>query len=260
MIANFMKKIFATTSFVLFCIVTVFGQDIIYKKDGTEIHSKVIEITLTTVKYKKLENLNGPSYDILKNEVQKIVYENGVIDDFVKAEELEKEKQLKNNPLYRINSNGKTIIHLNGKEYSTENNTIHIMEDKRIQYGSFNNHYSVLVTLTSTFVTEDKRILVSFVMSDKAMKPGTFRAPKKNTLDVGSTGIFSTSVRYLPLNTNTFITTGTNIPISYIRAGKLSIDSIDNVNRKISGTVQVSATYVDDGLLELDASFNEIGY
>ncbi len=255
-----MKKVFITASFFLFGIITIFGQDIIYKKDGSEIRSKVIEITLTTVKYKKLENLSGPSYDILKNEVQKIVYENGVIDDFVKAEELEMEKQLKNNPLYRINSNGKTIIHLNGKEYSTENNTIRIMEDKRIVYGSFNNHYSVLVTLTSTFVTEDKRILVSFVIADKAMKAATFRAPKKNILDAGSTGIFSTSVRYLPLNTNTFIVTGTNIPISYIRAGKLTIETIDNVNRKISGTVQISATYVDDGLLELDASFNGIGY
>ena len=53
------------------------GQDIITKKNGEEIQTKIIEITTSEVKYKKHDNLNGPIYSILKNDVFFIKYENG---------------------------------------------------------------------------------------------------------------------------------------------------------------------------------------
>jgi hypothetical protein len=53
------------------------GQDIIIKKSGEEIKSKVIEIFDNDIKYRKIDNLTGPLYSINKSEVLIIIYENG---------------------------------------------------------------------------------------------------------------------------------------------------------------------------------------
>lgn len=70
---------------VLSCI--CFAQDTIYKTDGTEIKSKVIEITDDVIKYKKFTNPDGPSYTVLKAEVFMIVYQNGEREVFKKNEQ-----------------------------------------------------------------------------------------------------------------------------------------------------------------------------
>lgn len=56
---------------------TASAQDVIVKKDGSTILSKVIEIGTTEIKYKKWNNQNGPNYSIAKSEIQAINYENG---------------------------------------------------------------------------------------------------------------------------------------------------------------------------------------
>jgi hypothetical protein len=71
-----MKKIILLF-FILTAVFQLNGQDIITKKSGEEIQSKIIEITTSEVKYKKYDNLGGPIYSILKNEVFFIKYENG---------------------------------------------------------------------------------------------------------------------------------------------------------------------------------------
>ncbi len=53
------------------------AQDVIVKKDGSTITSKVTEITESEIKYKKYSNQNGPTYVIGRNEVNYINYENG---------------------------------------------------------------------------------------------------------------------------------------------------------------------------------------
>jgi len=58
------------------------AQDVIVKKDGSTILSKVIEIGTTEVKYKKWNNQNGPNYTIAKSDVQAINYENGEKETF----------------------------------------------------------------------------------------------------------------------------------------------------------------------------------
>jgi hypothetical protein len=64
---------------IFFTIITFqsLGQDLIITRKGIEITSKVLEITLDAVKYKKFENINGPTYSIGKNEVLIIRYQNG---------------------------------------------------------------------------------------------------------------------------------------------------------------------------------------
>lgn len=64
-----------------------YAQDRIILKDGSEIKSKVNEIEPQTIKYKKFENLNGPSYSIDKEKVVLILYENGTKDMFDVSEQ-----------------------------------------------------------------------------------------------------------------------------------------------------------------------------
>ena len=68
---------------VLFCfflINNLFSQDLIMLKDGSEIKSKVTEVNIQDIKYKKYENPDGPTYTIPKNKVFLIKYSNGSKD------------------------------------------------------------------------------------------------------------------------------------------------------------------------------------
>ena len=58
------------------------AQDVIVKKDGTTIESKVTKITSMEVEYKKWSNIDGPVYTIDKEEVAQIKYQNGDIEDY----------------------------------------------------------------------------------------------------------------------------------------------------------------------------------
>lgn len=69
-------KFLSVFVFAMFSIIA-HAQDVIVKKDGNTITSKVTEITSTEIKYKKFSNQNGPTYTIGKNEVNYINYENG---------------------------------------------------------------------------------------------------------------------------------------------------------------------------------------
>lgn len=60
----------------------IFAQDIIIKRDGDEIVSKVLEITIETIKYKGFENPEGPIRNILISDVFMIIYENGKREKF----------------------------------------------------------------------------------------------------------------------------------------------------------------------------------
>ena len=51
--------------------------DVIILRNGDEIKGKVLEITLTEVKYKKCDNLNGPTISLRKQDVFIIKYPNG---------------------------------------------------------------------------------------------------------------------------------------------------------------------------------------
>lgn len=70
---------------MLLSATNAFAQDVIVKKDGSTIVSRVLKITSTEVEYKKFSNLNGPTYTILKSEVQSINYENGEKETFGSA-------------------------------------------------------------------------------------------------------------------------------------------------------------------------------
>ncbi len=78
-----MKKSIPFCIALIFTTTLVFSQDIIKKTNGDEIRSKVVDVTATDVKYKKFEDLKGPTFSIRQSELSEIRYENGTTDTFL---------------------------------------------------------------------------------------------------------------------------------------------------------------------------------
>ncbi|WP_157687327.1 hypothetical protein [Pedobacter psychrophilus] len=78
-----MKNLFTIISLaILFGTSATFAQDKIYKKSGEVLETKVIEIGTSEIRYKAFANLNGPNYVVNKQDVIKIIYENGKVETF----------------------------------------------------------------------------------------------------------------------------------------------------------------------------------
>lgn len=82
-------------SMLLMLLVTmaVAAQDVIVKKDGSTILSKVVEVSETQVKYKKFSNLEGPTYVVSVSELTGIDYQNGEKDVFQSLQNIETQIQ-----------------------------------------------------------------------------------------------------------------------------------------------------------------------
>lgn len=82
-------------SMLLMLLVTmaVAAQDVIVKKDGSTILSKVVEVSDTQVKYKKFSNLEGPTYVVSVSELTGINYQNGEKDVFQSLQNIETQIQ-----------------------------------------------------------------------------------------------------------------------------------------------------------------------
>ena len=65
------------------------AQDTLSMRSGENILVKVIEVGTSEVKYKKLDNLNGPVFSILKSDLLMIKYENGTKEDFSSFKNIE---------------------------------------------------------------------------------------------------------------------------------------------------------------------------
>ncbi|MEP5612170.1 MAG: hypothetical protein ABJP45_07965 [Cyclobacteriaceae bacterium] len=75
---------------IVFLTLVFFGhilsaQDVIVMKNGDELNARVEEVGTSAIKYKKFENLDGPTYSVNKNSVFMIRYENGSKDVFNEA-------------------------------------------------------------------------------------------------------------------------------------------------------------------------------
>ncbi|MDR2287287.1 MAG: porin family protein [Prevotellaceae bacterium] len=79
-----MKKVVFILVLILFAgtISLVNAQDIITKKDGTEISAKVTEVNATDIKYKMYGEESGPIYTLPKSQIFMIVYQGGIKEMF----------------------------------------------------------------------------------------------------------------------------------------------------------------------------------
>lgn len=67
---------------IFFLPLTGFSQDTLFLSKQRQIVGKVIEVEDSKVKYRKLENLEGPIYSVDKSEILTIHYKNGIRDSF----------------------------------------------------------------------------------------------------------------------------------------------------------------------------------
>ena len=77
-----MKRVTFLLFFTLLAGLSMSAQDIITKKDGTDIKAKVLEVGTNEIMYKSFSNLDGPLYTISKSDVLMVTYENGERDVF----------------------------------------------------------------------------------------------------------------------------------------------------------------------------------
>jgi len=59
-----------------------FAQDVIVTKDARKINAKVMEVNVNDIKYKNFDNMEGPTYTLLKSDIASIVYQNGQVEIF----------------------------------------------------------------------------------------------------------------------------------------------------------------------------------
>lgn len=62
---------------MLFGAISSFAQDLITTKDGTDIEAKILEVSTSEIKYKKFNNLEGPTFTLPKSDILIVRYENG---------------------------------------------------------------------------------------------------------------------------------------------------------------------------------------
>lgn len=76
------KRIFLFFAVITVSVTNMFAQDVITLKNGNEITALVYEIGDIDVKYKKIDNPNGPNYTLKKLDISMIKYANGSQDIF----------------------------------------------------------------------------------------------------------------------------------------------------------------------------------
>lgn len=72
-----MKRILLATLLLTVIANGVLAQDVIYMLDGDEIEAKLTEISSSELKYKRMDNLDGPVFVVERNKVFKVKYANG---------------------------------------------------------------------------------------------------------------------------------------------------------------------------------------
>ncbi|MBQ0136789.1 MAG: hypothetical protein KBS40_02130 [Bacteroidales bacterium] len=75
-----MKKIFLLVGLVASTMLS--AKDIIILKNSTKIDAKILEVSSSEIKYKKINSLDGPMFVVSTNEINSIVFENGDVQTY----------------------------------------------------------------------------------------------------------------------------------------------------------------------------------
>lgn len=87
-----MKKYCITLLSVLY-VSLLNAQDVIITKNAEKIEAKIIEVSPTEVKYKKTNNLDGPTFIFYTSDLQTIIYNNGDVQLFDVKEDAKDKKE-----------------------------------------------------------------------------------------------------------------------------------------------------------------------
>ena len=113
-----MKQIL--TAFFLLASVIASASDLIIKHNEEKLEVKIIEVSETDVRYKMLDNLEGPTFLLKSDKIAAIIFENGFIKTFSKEQEvsntLPSEKPKLNSLVIR---NGNTYTYPSQRTYTS---------------------------------------------------------------------------------------------------------------------------------------------
>ncbi|MFD2522486.1 hypothetical protein [Emticicia soli] len=107
-----MRPTIITTFLCCVLIINSYAQDIIFLKTGEEIKAKVKEVKDQEISYLKFENLEGPTYTILKSTILMIKYENGQKDIF------SNDKPTANEIFFESSPSGNSLLSTKGNKYT----------------------------------------------------------------------------------------------------------------------------------------------
>lgn len=126
-----MKKLLLLSLVLVTCCASQ-AQDTLFDKKNYSIIAKVIEVTQNDIRYKKFDNLNGPTYIVPKEEISFIKYANGSTEEFSTY-------RRRFDPKARSNKlNGRPIHVL------PSNNGTHLISSGLLIFGSPNAEYDYL--------------------------------------------------------------------------------------------------------------------
>ena len=86
-----MKKLFLLI-IVLVGTLTSFAQDIIVTTDAKKIEAKILEVSKQEIRYKEIDNLEGPTFVLSTDEISSIIYSNGKVTLYNNSAEPETDK------------------------------------------------------------------------------------------------------------------------------------------------------------------------
>lgn len=81
-----MGKILLSLALAAAFAIPSFAQDIVILKNGTSIDAKVLEVDDNSIRYKKFDNPEGPTYTAKKESISEIRYKNGTKETFNNAQ------------------------------------------------------------------------------------------------------------------------------------------------------------------------------
>ena len=74
-----MKNKFLLCALALMTSLLALAQDIIVTTDAKKIEAKILEVSKAEIKYKELDNLDGPTFIIEASEISSVIYSNGKV-------------------------------------------------------------------------------------------------------------------------------------------------------------------------------------
>ncbi len=77
-----MRKLFSVLLFLAVSGGAAYAQDLITKKNGEDIQGKILEVNPNDIKYKRWDNLDGPTFTLPKSDILIVRYENGTNEVF----------------------------------------------------------------------------------------------------------------------------------------------------------------------------------
>lgn len=139
-----MKQIL--TAFFLLASVIASASDLIIKHNEEKLEVKIIEVSETDVRYKMLDNLEGPTFLLKSDKIAAIIFENGFIKTFSKEQEV-------SNTLPSEKPKLNSLVIRNGNTYTYEGQVMNkieyrdfLKENCPIAYDKMNRGYTSAYT------------------------------------------------------------------------------------------------------------------